>query len=86
MATKIRIEFDNEGFQKLLNLPEVKKLVERTGERIANAAGEGFEAESFTASFGGSPRPAVTVRTETHAARKAQAEDNALETALYAGR
>lgn len=83
MATKIRIEFDDAGYQALLNSPEVKKLLQQKAEKIAAAAGDGFEVDEFQANFGGSPRPAFTVSTGTHEARKAQAEDSVLETAVY---
>lgn len=86
MSKKLRIEFDSEGFQALLNSPEVKKLLQTKAEAIAAEAGPGFEVEEFQASFGRSPRPAVTVSSATTEARKAQAERSVLEKAIYSGR
>lgn len=85
MATQIRVDFQSDGFQALLNDDSVKALLRDQAERIASAAGPGFEVQEAQGKYGNSPRPIVFVRARTTEAKRAQAEDGALERALYAG-
>lgn len=86
MATKIRIEFNDEGFQKLLNSKAVRDDLEKRAKAVAAAAGPGFSATEFKANYGKSPRVAFMIRSDTAEARKAEAEDGALVKAIYAGK
>ena len=85
MSTRVRIEFQSPGFQQLLNDQATKAVVRVEAERIASAAGDGFEVEETALNFGGSPRPGYVVVAATREARQAQAEDAALERAIYSG-
>lgn len=85
MGKKVRIEFLSQGFREVLLSPEVANELRARAERIADAAGEGFEAEVFTGSFGGG-RHVATVRSDTFTAARAEAEDKALTRAIEAGR
>lgn len=56
MATKLKIEFNTEGFSELLQSAEVKQLVEENAQEIANRAGgseAGFEPSVYMSTFGG---------------------------------
>ena len=85
MGTKVRIEFLSEGFREVLNSHEVEAELLRRAQRIANAAGPGFEASVYQGSFGGG-RHVASVRTTDHESRLAEAEDKALSHAIDAGR
>ena len=82
MAKRVRIELDHKGISKLLNSEPVRADLQRRAERIAAAAGPGFEVESWK----GFDRAHATVRSATPAARRAEAEHRALTRALDAGR
>lgn len=82
MAEKFRIEINSAGIQALLKSDEVQALLQAKAERIAAAAGEGFEASSRL----GATRARASVITATRAARKAEAVDRALTKAIDAGR
>ena len=82
MAEKIRIEINSAGIQALLKSSEVQELLKAKADRIAAAAGEGMEVTSRI----GATRARASVVTATRAARKAEAEDRALTTAIDAGR
>lgn len=85
MATKIRLEFLNEGFQQVINSSHVRSLVESTAQDVAARAGDGFEVTPVAMNFGGSPRPGATIRTTDDESRKAEAERKALSRAVGAG-
>jgi len=82
---KIRWEFKSKGFREVLFSPGVKADLERRGQAIAAAAGEGFAAETFSGGYGGG-RPIVVVRSTTREADLAEAENKALSKAIDAGR
>lgn len=83
MATqKIRIELNRDGVVALLQSAEVAADLAARGERIASAAGDGFEVKAST----NRDRAVVFVSTETTEARRAEAEDRALTRAIDAGR
>lgn len=82
MATKVRIQMHSKAFRAFLRSQEVLDLVMGAGEKIAAAAGEGHEVTGRV----GANRVHVSVRTATYAARKSEAEDKTLTSAIDAGR
>jgi hypothetical protein len=78
----VLVKLNHNGVRQLLQSPGVLAELKRRGERIAAAAGPGFEAEGFV----GRNRARVTVRTATVEAMVAQAEDDVLTKAIPAGR
>ena len=86
MSTKVRIEFQSEGFAALINSAEVQADIQSRAARTAAAAGDGFEVEEVQLNFGGSPRPGAFVVATTREARQAEAEDKVLTSAIDAGR
>lgn len=83
MATKsARIEINRAGIVALLQSAEVAADLGARAERIAAAAGEGFEVDVTS----NRDRAFAFVRTATREAREAEAEDRALASAIDAGR
>lgn len=80
--TRMIIKINSAGVKALLNDAGVLADLEARGERIAAAAGDGVETNTVR----GKDRPSVFIRTETNAARAAEAEDRALTRAINAGR
>lgn len=78
-----RVEMNSEGAKALLNDPGVAADLLRRGGAVASAAGPGFVAIQQTQRSG---RAAVVVVAQTAAAKRAQARDRVLNTALDAGR
>lgn len=77
-----RVTLHRAAFIALRKSPEVVGDLERRGRAIANNAGTGFEAETFT----GRARGRVTVRAATFEAKRAEATSRALTAAIDAGR
>lgn len=85
-AGSVRIELLPSGMRQLLCSPEVAQACKQAANRLAAAAGDGFEvSEEWRAGFGGG-RAAYSVRAATYAARKAEAEDKVLTRAVFACR
>jgi hypothetical protein len=83
MAIKsMRIKLNRDGVRKLLASQEVADNLTPRGERIAAAAGEGFEATTTK----NRDRVVVFVTSTTTDAKRAEAEDRALTRAIDAGR
>ena len=83
MATnKARIEVHRDAIVALLRSSEVSGDLASRGNRIAGAAGDGFEVDVTE----NRDRAIVFVRAATTEARRAEAEDRALTTAIDAGR
>jgi hypothetical protein len=82
VAEQIRIEVNSAGIQAILKSEEVQALLEAKAQRIAAAAGDGFEVSSRI----GATRARASVITATRAARKAEAVDRVLTSAIDAGR
>lgn len=82
MATKVRIQINSPGVVAVLSDPGVARDLAERGERIAAAAGDGFEVDATR----NRDRSVVFVTTATTEARKAEAEDRALTRAIDAGR
>lgn len=82
MVRAVRIVLNRKGVGELLKSPEVEADLKRRGEAMANAAGEGFEADSEV----GSRRARASVRTATREAAMAEAEDRTLTRSIDAAR
>lgn len=85
MAEKIRIEFQSDGFQALLNSGAVRADLEARANIVAATAGSGFDVSTTALAFGGSPRPGVVVHSTDHESREAEAVDKSLSSAIWAG-
>ena len=82
----VRIELLSDGIQQLLSSSSVAEACHQAADRIAAAAGDGFEVSSmWRASFGGG-RVAYSVKADTYEAKLAEAEDKALTRAVFACR
>ena len=82
MAKKIRLELNKDVVASLLRSAEVEKELRARGNAIAEAAGEGHEVSAFQ----GHDRVHVVVRTATHDAKQAEAEDRNLTRSIDAAR
>jgi hypothetical protein len=78
----IRVELNRKGVIALLQSQDVADEINRRGEAIARAAGEGVEVDSTR----NRDRAVTFVRTATEEAREAEAESRALSRAIDAGR
>ena len=84
---RIKVKLHNKGFAKLRNSPEVLAELDRRAQKIAAAAGEGFEATPAKANHGGAaPRGRATVGTTNYESRRKNAKENTLNQALWAGK
>lgn len=81
MATKMRIEWNSEGFKSILTSAGTKALVDSAAQSIAAKCGEGYEAKSFMGGFGGG-RYVGAVHASTQEAREDEAENKTLEKAV----
>jgi hypothetical protein len=82
MAAGIKIKLNSAGVRALLRSGAVRGDLERRAHAIAQAAGDGMEASSYT----GPNRARATVRTATFKARQREATERALTRAIDAGR
>lgn len=80
---EVRVRIKAKGARQLLTSKAVQAYLNEKAERIAAAAGEGFEVRERPERI---RRYGVQVRTSSMASREAQAYDNALTRALDAGR
>lgn len=73
---KTRVELNLRGLNELMKSPEIQAHLQKAGEKVASAAGEGYGARTHTASF-----VAITnVYPETaEAARRNYAENRLLK-------
>lgn len=85
-TAKIRIEWDDSGFQQILSSGAATAVAMQAGQQIAARAGEGFVCEQYQTSGLRYDRPAARVYTDTHAARRAEATDKALTKAVQSCR
>lgn len=74
------------GFVALRNSAPVVADIQGRAQRIADAAGDGFDVGQVRYNNSISGRAKVTVRTATYEARAAEAADGVLRSALDAGR
>lgn len=94
MAKKVSVKLDEAGMGAFLRGAEVSRMVRSAGDRIAAAAGAGFEADTWvsatrgTSARGNSNPPRVTSRVtaETFEAHARNSRDNVLLRARDAGR
>lgn len=82
----MRIEMNHDGFAQLLSSPEVTADIERRTAAIAAAAGEGFEHEVKVGRRHGSARAVGMVWAATDKARRAEAADRVLTSAIGGAR
>lgn len=78
----LKIELNREAVRQLLTGPEITADLEDRAHRIAEAAGDGFEASSTV----GTTRARASVITATREAIAAEATNHVLLSALDAGR
>lgn len=87
---RVKVKLDSKGgMAAFLRGPEVAGMVRSSGDRIASAAGRGFEADTWISPTPGSKTPARVVsgvKAETWGARRRQSRDNVLQRARDAGR
>lgn len=95
MGKRVKMDFDSEGgLAAFLRGSEVAGMVRSSGNRIAAAAGRGFEADTWISPTRGTsrrgnsnpPRVVSGVAAETPDARRRQSRDNVLQRARDAGR
>lgn len=79
---KSRVKLNNKGFRALRTEPGVKRDLMKRAQRVADAAGDGFEAHESPSKN----RARATVGTRSYKARRRQAKDNVLQRSLSAGR
>jgi hypothetical protein len=77
-----KIEFHSEAFRTLLHDDRILTELTRRGRAIASAAGNGVEVQVRKYRS----RPVVIVAADSQEAKKAEATDKVLTTALGAGR
>lgn len=82
---KPRIVWKRGAFRELRTLDGVMSELGSRGQRIAAAAGSGYEASAPRVT-GGRGRGRVTVKTATTAARRRESREHNLLRALNAGR
>lgn len=82
MAASLRVEMNRDGVSQLLKSAEVMADLQARAERMAAAAGPGFEVDVRV----GRTRARASVRTGTFEAVLAEATDRALTRAVDAGR
>lgn len=89
MARGVKVKLDSKGVGRFMRGPEVRRMVRASGDRIAAAAGPGFEADTWVSpepGRSGQPRAVSGVRVATWRAAHRQARDNVLQRARGAGR
>ena len=82
MSTKVRIELNHDGIRELLMSQPIAQECEKAAQRIASTAGEGFEVLPARPMSFGRGRVGYAVKTATHEARVAEAEDKTLSKAV----
>lgn len=82
MASKVKIELNSAAVRSLLRSSEMLEDLRSRAQRIANAAGEGMEANAAV----GPNRARASVVTATFEARHREATRRALTSAIDAGR
>ena len=80
----IRFEFISDGWREILNSADVAALVEDTGNRIAERAGDGFEYKPQRLKYGGG-RVGGFVVANTYEAMEEEATDKVLTRAVNGG-
>lgn len=94
MAKRVKVKLDEGGMGRFLAGSAVAGMVRSSGERVAAAAGDGFEADTWVSATRGvskrgnsnPPRVVSGVTPETFSARRRNSRDNVLLRARDAGR
>ena len=95
MAKRVKVKLDSEGgMAAFLRGHEVARMVRSSGERVAAAAGDGFEADTWISptrgvskrGYSNPPRVVSGVTPETDSAARRNSRDNVLLRARDAGR
>ena len=86
MATKIKLEFIDKGFQEIINSPGVAALTQSAAQSIAARAGDGFEWSTYKTRGLRYDRTAAVVKAANYKARRAEATDKALSKAVQSCR
>lgn len=82
MATKVRIELVSSGIRDLLKSQAIADECAKAAQRIADAAGDGFEVlPAREMGFGGG-RVGYAVHAESYDAKVAEAEEKTLSKAV----
>ena len=82
MTRRVEVKLRPGAVRSLLRSPEMRRDLEQRADRIANAAGPGFESDSAV----GRNRARATVWTDTFEARYAEATTRDLTRAIDFGR
>lgn len=82
---KVKIEWRRGVWRELRTLDGVMDVLEERGQRIAAAAGPGYESSGARVT-GGRGRGRVSVKTATTSARRRESREHNLLRALNAGR
>lgn len=82
---KVAIKWRKAAFAELRTLPGVMDELDRRAQRIAAAAGPGYEASKPRVT-GGRVRGRASVKTATTTARRRESKDHTLLKALSAGK
>lgn len=80
--TSVRFEWVDEGFQTIISSPEVNALVTGAAQRIATAAGDGFEVVPAKTTKLRYNRDIALVAARTRAAKVAEATEKRLSKAV----
>ena len=95
MAKPVKVKLDSErGMAAFLRGPEVRTMVRSSADRIAAAAGSGFETDTWISPTRGTsrrgysnpPRAVAGVRAESFEARRDNSRNNTLLRSRDAGR
>ena len=95
MAKRVKVKLDSErGMAAFLRGPDVARMVRASGDRIAQRAGDGFEADTWISptrgvsrrGYSNPPRVVSGVFAETYEAKRANSRDNTLLRSRDAGR
>lgn len=86
MATKIRIELNSDGIRQLLTSQPIANECEKAAQKVAAAAGEGFEVLPLRQMNFGGGRVGYAVHAESYAAKVAESEEKTLSKAVNACR
>lgn len=80
--SKVRVVLNSANHRAILRSPQVQSDLLRRAQAIADAGGEGLEVDSGV----GPNRARASVRTATAEARRSEAIDKTLTSAINAGR
>lgn len=81
MGGSMKVELNHDGFREILESDAVRSLVQGAADGIRARCGDGYEAETFHAGFGGG-RWAAVVRAATYEARADESENKTIEKAV----